>query len=875
MADDPSQTDDSTPPDAQSYLNASANTLTSAFGIGGVMDWLVNNGARWWAVNKATVIRSIVTVATELGKVFGVLMEGGDAIMGPIAVIVLSAIFGSDAGAAFSAGAANGRGLQDGAAAVGGEVLNAVFGPLGLDGSGTLEPGVERAEAYLGAITNMIMRGFIVDIASEMLPDFNFHFVAELEQELISGLGLGRVARTVLHPIITTLVADPALWALNLAYRPKLASPETIIGMWQRGAADDAELDDVLGRQGYGADHITALKYQHTKHTPIGDLEVLFAHLVLNDADAITRLRNAGYDEQSANEVWEAAKLRPFGPWALREAEVWLAKLEAGLVDEGTFETDVRALPLPPGLADLMVNVGQARIAAPRKQLSVAELVAAWQNNILTQTDVHDRLVRMGYSEDDATTLLLMELAIGKHKQEVADDRAKAQAARAAAVAQAKADRIAAAAAKAAAAAAARAAKATQLAQQRAQAKSDAEARREFVAQAAQQKQQLVAAQHAAAQLSSDQLAVANAQIAADTAALLAQIDGQVAAADATFAQQKLDLQTENRAADLTEALANVDLAAEADAQVRLAGVQLKLAANDAMLADKLGDLDTLYTDRAADVQTDLTNAQDAVDVTVLPTSDERAAAATTKQAALDATLQRKIADLTAEYDDKQAAADKEHSDGTITDKTYETRSDTIANSRAQATRAAQQSHDLASAGLSSAGGAGSATPIDAAANAKTKLQTSAQAALVKLTTDKVAAQLSAQQSHDKTALDLQVVQQQVGPITAAETARRKLALQQADDAATRNAAVLEAEIAKAQSDAAASLAKVQATAAAAHQRLTTLQSATAARESATQASLSATAALASSQEAAREALERTIAAHQPGVPAPAPSASA
>ena len=261
--------------------------------------------------------------------------------------------------------------------------------------------------------------------------------------------------------------------------------------------------------------------------------------------------------------------------------------------------------------------------------------------------------------------------------------------------------------------------------------------------------------------------------------------------------------------------------------------------------------------------------------MSVVPAGSERANSSATKIALLDDKLERQLIDIDAQYDEKQAAADREHGDGTITDKTYETRSDAIQNSRDQAKRAAQQSHDLGVQALGAAGGSSGPTSVDAAGKAKESLQTKAQAAGNKLAGDKVASQLSAHQSHDKTALDLAVIQQQLGPITAAEAARRKLVLNQADDAAKRDDQVKQASIARAAIAAAEQIAKVQATADAAHKRLQVLQSTTTAREAATTANLSAQAWLVASQEAAREQLERTISAHQPQVSAPTSPAAA
>ena len=867
--------DTSVSPDAKGFLNAEINAKSYAWGIGQEMPWVINLIQQAFVACFGVLIRLTTRAVTEVLSAVNELLEQDNPELGRLAASILGTLFGQEVSAAIPGGILNPGNLQDTAGAVGHAVLGAVFGSIDMTGGGGLSPGLDRAEQYLGAVTEMTVRGFLLDVLEEMVPHWHLQFVHNLEEELIAGLGLGRVARTVLHPIVTTLIADPALWALNLAYRPKLASPEIAIAMWRRQTIGDGELDDILGRQGYGADHIEALKIAHLKHLAVGELDTLNRHGVISDGDAVAALELQNYDEQTATEVWEATKFRRMDPWLIREVDVWMGKLESGLITIEQFRNDLRSIGLSDDVAQLVMNIAGARVETPRLQLSVGELITAWENNIITQNDVHDRLVARGYSEDDAGVLLLTRIAIGQHKHEVEQLRLAAKAARDAALAQAKADRAAAAAQKAAQAAAERAKKAAVLAQQKAQAAADAETRRQLVVTQAEAKRQLVAHQHAAGQLTADQLAVANAQIASDAAALIAHIDGQIAAETAAFERQKLDLQTANREADLHEALANVDISAQASAQLRQQAVQLKIAANDQLLQEKLDDIDTLYADRLQIIQADLENAAAAVDVSVVPAGSERANSSATKIALLDDKLERQLIDIDAQYDEKQAAADREHGDGTITDKTYETRSDAIQNSRDQAKRAAQQSHDLGVQALGAAGGSSGPTSVDVAGKAKESLQTKAQAAGNKLAGDKVASQLSAHQSHDKTALDLAVIQQQLGPITAAEAARRKLVLNQADDAAKRDDQVKQASIARAAIAAAEQIAKVQATADAAHKRLQVLQSTTTAREAATTANLSAQASLVASQEAAREQLERTIAAHQPQVSAPTSPAAA
>src|SRR5882672_4099232 len=313
------QSDDVQPPDLTGYINADLKAKGDAWGIGGEMPWVLNVVKQGVLLVLGTILRLATAIVTKAASAFQLVLEQDNPEVGRLASSILGTMFGHDVIANIPGSILNPGDLDEAAPAVGAAVLRAVFGPISIEGGGVLEPGVERAEGYLGAITNMVTRGFLLDMLVELVPHWHLQFVHHLEQGIISGLGLGRVARTVMRPIVTTLIADPALWALNLAYRPKLAPEATAIGMWQRGELGEGELDDVLGRQGWGPDTIHAFKIQHTKQTALGELTTLYAHAVLADEDVVPRLQREGYDQQSATETWEAAKLRHFDAWAVRE----------------------------------------------------------------------------------------------------------------------------------------------------------------------------------------------------------------------------------------------------------------------------------------------------------------------------------------------------------------------------------------------------------------------------------------------------------------------------------------------------------------------------------------------------------------------------
>lgn len=867
MADDLDPADSSSSPDLGRPINAIADFLQSSLGFGGAMDWVVNNVARSHQIVTAVGIRSTSTTAPGIMKTVQDMMSTADTYFGGFAAFVLAAIFGGDAGAAFSQATSGGGDLGDGAAAVGGAVVTAVFGGLDLNGGGALEPGVERAEAYLGSVTEMVMRGFLLDIACRVVPWWNLSFVQDLQQNLIGALGLGRVARTVLRPIVTTLVADPALWAVNLAYRPKLITEADAVKLWELGEFDDARLDDELGRQGWSSDRIEGFKSLHLKPADFGAMTVLLDNGVSSDDDVVNSLLHQGFLATAADHKLQAHKLSRAEPWLVKQADVWLAKYEEGLIDLATFTGGVRTTGLPADVQQLIVNIGGARRETSRKLLSVGELFTCWKNNILTQNDVHDYLVRLGYDETDATSLLLTQLAIGNHAAEVAQQKKDAIAARAAAVAAAKAERAAEQQAKQLAAAAARLAKQQTAAAAKAQSLQDAETLRKFVSDSAAARRAIVDQQHQAGTIAKDQADALKADIAANEAALLAAATAQAKDADVAFDQQILELKTSAQMEDYDAQLADVDLSLEEDAQARSAAVAVRLSTVDQLLQLAFSDVDDLFAQRSANAADDLAASLAAVDVAVLPTETERQASADTQIAALGDALTRKLSDIADHYAQLQQTVDDELAAGTITAKSAAASHDRLTNAQAQAERLASQQHDLSVQRLQDV--AATIVPLDAAKAATTKLsiQTAAAKAAKTLAADKLKAENAAQHTADAEKIRLQAIGAQTAPVSAAAAAKKKATINTAIAKLQASQAVSAATIQKQAADAAAAIGKAQTAVQAAKQREQLLTSTAAQRESAAATAAAQLQTFDEQTAASKDAIEATILQHRIGTP--------
>ncbi|MBZ5560168.1 MAG: hypothetical protein LAO77_23165 [Acidobacteriia bacterium] len=864
MADD-SQLDDAQPPDLAALAKLNASEISSALKIPENAGWIANVIGKGLLAAVGAVLNFLLAIVTKVVSIIQLVIEQGNAGLGNFAATVIGTVFGHAVDPNIGGGIFSTEGSAQIAQEVGAAVLTSVFGDVIAGDGGELQPGMERAEGFLGAVTEMVMRGFLLSTITEFVSLGQVKLVHELEEELISGLGLGRVARQVLRPLVHTTIATPAQWAVDLAYRPKLHSEADAVRLWELGELDDDALDQELGRAGWSAPRIEHFKDLHLHGLDFADGMRLASHGVLSEDDVVNALLHTGMLRTAAAERVQAWHLEKLEAWQLKAADVWLAKYSTGLLDHDTFVKSLRTIGLPADIAQAIVNVGGAHLETPRTLLSVAELITAWDNSILTQNQVHDYLLRRGYSDDDAQTLLLTHLAVGQHKTEVANQRLALQQQRAADKAAAHAAAVQAAHDKAVAAAAAKLAHQQQLAAERAQALKDAETRRQFVKQAAAGRQALVDAAHQAGTIASDHAAALKAQIAADETALLATITSQLADAHATFEEQRLELESADKQAALERQLEEVDVALETDTRARQAAVNSRLGTVDAVLQITVNDLADLYTARDAAINTDLTNNLATADVASLPVATERAQAATTKIADADAELTRKLHDLADHYAQLHQTVDDELAAKVLTDKDATKAHDRYTNAQAQGERLATQSHDLHVQALQDAAAATSALSAADATKQKATLTTNATKAHQTVATERLAAEHKAHATADAERIRLQALASQVGPIAQATATKAKARLTDQLTALAKVQTVQAAQIEHARADAAAIAQRAQDGVATAKAKLALLESTAGARETAAAAATAQLAAYDAMVEANRQALEQQILAHKVG----------
>lgn len=412
----------------------------------------------------AGVVVSLLTglvdsVLTQVVKLLTAAQGESNSSFYDLAAAALHDLTGVEVDAAALKQSAFGSGRLDAMKVFGGDLydlLESEFKPA----SGDLEEGsADPAKTFLGFLMNFAVRQGNIETILSMIPEeYRVIDGARAYGELMAkNLGLGRMARRALQPLIQILVADPLMYKLQEQYRPKrigatpaikkffrtpdfetqmrkelaqegftdsrindliddlrpLVSPHELIDAFVRSgrqAIDSSgqvasDLSDVLAQRGFTANEMFTLVKARLPVLKESEIALLFTHGVIEHDIALNYLGKLGYDSDTANLALQAhafshTQTRRLGLGELKKAfhdnVIDLLELKAHLTTAGYSDDDAQIITL-----DLLQPThGKVR------QLSLAEIKAGFKAGVLTETQASEHLRTLGYSNDDIAVIL-------------------------------------------------------------------------------------------------------------------------------------------------------------------------------------------------------------------------------------------------------------------------------------------------------------------------------------------------------------------------------------------------------------------------------------------------------------------------------------
>lgn len=302
-------------------------------------------------------------------------------------------------------------------------------GPIGAGEKISPMSGVTAAARFSGLAINFATANGIIATLAGLVPEVHLDEIREIGEEVAKNLGLGRLQRLALAPIVQILLAEPYKWFINEVARPTQFGLGEVVNPFSGAVMKPDLIWRSLARAGYSDDKIQAVLDLHRKKIAESDILTLFEGGHFNDQDVQDALKRLGYDDSDAARKFEADHLRAQRTFQdeLRAAAV--QSYADGHILRDELQGIVNSMPLSDDEKALVMLAADYKKKVPTKHLTLAELQSAFDQAIIDLAEFTDHLTNLGYSDDDQSILLLLTL----NKEATAKAKAAAAAARAAA----------------------------------------------------------------------------------------------------------------------------------------------------------------------------------------------------------------------------------------------------------------------------------------------------------------------------------------------------------------------------------------------------------------------------------------------------------
>jgi hypothetical protein len=180
-----------------------------------------------------------------------------------------------------------------------------------------------------------------------------------------------------------------------------------------RGALSTEDAIHKLQQIGFTADDAASIVDGASKDKTAGnrDLTVtqvrdLYADQLITRDDLVSMLVALGYDEHEAGQVADLADLQGVHRFVSTAINRIKAAYVSGKISGGDASGRLDTLGLPAAYKDTALALWDIERTTVSKTLTVAQVVSAVKKGVIGADDGRDRIVRMGYTDDDAAILL-------------------------------------------------------------------------------------------------------------------------------------------------------------------------------------------------------------------------------------------------------------------------------------------------------------------------------------------------------------------------------------------------------------------------------------------------------------------------------------
>lgn len=284
------------------------------------------------------------------------------------------------------------------------DLLTAEFAPTG---NVTPATGAAAARTFSGYNINFAAQNAIISLFFDMASIHQAEQIRELGVEVATNLGLGRLHRSAMKPLIDNLIVKPYSKYMNDKYQQQSLTEQQLCQGYLSGLIDRPTLTQELKYLGYPITLHDVVVSFYTPQLTVQEVEALIKSGSTTEADGIALLRHNGWSADFATTKLQAVRAE-----RLLRLEERIAHTMEGLVrdrymDTETFSQQLSELHLSDNEATLYRQNVAVYLEHQYKHFTLAEITYMIDHNIITQQDVDDWAASIGFNEQDRLTLSL------------------------------------------------------------------------------------------------------------------------------------------------------------------------------------------------------------------------------------------------------------------------------------------------------------------------------------------------------------------------------------------------------------------------------------------------------------------------------------
>jgi len=374
-----------------------------------------------------SLLALVLAIIAKLMQIINVAWATADGGTDAVAAEAVSGLMGVPVTPGAFSAVTNPAAREAVASAISQQILTKITGGQAPNPLGGLQPGHQAQLDFLTTASHLAIEGWLQGWLFEACSVGQIETFAELKDIMAHVLGMGRIAHTMLAPTIKVTVTDPALWELNLKYRPTRWKDSDGVYALNYTGLRESELNTHLQYQGYSDDQIASLKIQHGPKLSPAELHILKRYEAnfsggIAPGEVLSEFAR-GIQQAQFDAIDNAELARIENEMA---ALAVLAFTERK-IDQADFQAVLDGLTFNQSTKQYYLTLAQLKLKYNEKRVSVGEAATLVKQGIWGLDQWAELMAYYGYVETDIQDLQILIFA--EEQTLVAKEKAAAAAA--------------------------------------------------------------------------------------------------------------------------------------------------------------------------------------------------------------------------------------------------------------------------------------------------------------------------------------------------------------------------------------------------------------------------------------------------------------